>query len=100
MKTTILTLGLIFSSLAFAGKDTSVWPNVYNFGNHVQVQVWNHTDKEVRCSGFVYMDMESGERTSEHYFDWVRARGSSFRNVYPRIFNDRIRSVNHSIWCN
>lgn len=100
MKKVFFLIALMFSFSAFAEKAASVWPHVYNFGHAAQVQVWNHTDREVRCSGWVYMTMENGETDSQHYFDWVYARSSRHRMVYPRFSNERISHVSHSIWCN
>jgi len=100
MKKVFFLIALMFSFASFAETAASVWPHVYNYGHAAQVQVWNHTDRAVRCSGWVYMTMESGERESQHYYDFVSPRFSSYRMVYPRFTNSRISHVSHSIWCN
>lgn len=100
MKKIFITLMLAFSATAFAEKTATIFPHVYNYGSSVQVQVWNHTDRAVNCSGFVYMNLQSGKRTSEYYFDYVSPRFTSYRSIYSRDMNDRIVSVNHSIFCN
>lgn len=99
MKTLFITLALAFAASAFAEEKTVVFPSVYNYGSNVQVQVWNHTDRNVNCSGFVYLNYQSGVRDQEYYFDYVSARFTSYRTIWPRRTGDRILSVNHSISC-
>lgn len=100
MKKIILGLALLSSVPAFAGDKAVVFPQVYNYGFNIQVQVWNNTDRAVNCSGFIYYNTQGGFRDSEYYFDYVSARFNSFRTIYPRTSGDRILSVSHSIFCN
>lgn len=99
MKKLILALLVTVSASAFAEKESIVFPRVYNYGSSVQVQVWNHTDRSVNCSGFVNITLQSGKRESEYYFDFVSARFTSYRTFYMRDLNDRVSFVNHSIFC-
>ncbi len=99
MKKIFIMLCVLFSMTALAENNLSVWPQVYNYGRNVQVQVWNHTDNAVNCSGPIYMTMEDGTTDHEYYFDYVSPRFSSFRTIYPHDFNARISHVSHSIWC-
>ena len=99
MKKIFIVLSILFSMSALAEATVSVWPRVYNNGRSVQVQVWNNTNRGVNCSGPIYMTMEDGTTDHEYYFDYVSARFSSYRTVYPRDFNARIDRVHHSIWC-
>lgn len=93
-----LLLTLSFSALAET--KAFIYPNVYNFGSNVQVQIWNTTDKSVTCSGFINMRTQQGHTDSEYYYEWISPRFSSYRTYYPRRSGDRIISVNHSIYCN
>ncbi len=99
MKKFLILATLALSATAFAETNTVIFPRVYNWGNQVQVDIWNHTDRDVTCSGPIYMTLESGATQYESYFDWVPARFSRYRTIYSRDFNDRIRSVSHNIWC-
>lgn len=100
MKKFILIAVLAFSGATFAETKTVIFPRIYNWGNSVQVDVWNYSNIDVTCSGPIYMTLESGATQYDSYFDWVPARTSRFRTIYSRDLNDRIRSVNHNIWCN
>lgn len=99
MKKIILALALTMSASAFAEKVSSIWPRVYNNGSSVQVQIWNHTDQYVTCSGSIWMRTEKGNSYSEYLFDSVMPRFTAYRSFYARDFNDRIVSADHSIFC-
>lgn len=98
---TMLALLAFVSVSAFAQRvPTPVFPRVFNLGNSVTVEAWNHNDMYVSCSGSVWMQTESGKLDSEYVHMMVPPRGFRSYRVYARDMNDRIRSVNHSIWCN
>lgn len=98
MKKFILAFSLLASSLAFA-EPAMVFPRVINFGNSVQVQVYNNTPQHVTCSGSVFITLNSGRSYSEYYLDTVMPNFMSNRSFYVRDFRDQIRFVNHSIFC-
>ncbi|MCM2348768.1 MAG: hypothetical protein NDI69_02025 [Bacteriovoracaceae bacterium] len=99
MKKFFTGLLLALSFTAIAENESIVYPSVYNYGYNVQVQVWNTTDRNVTCSGYVNMRTEQGHTNSEYYYDWISPRFTSYRSYYPRRANDRIISVSHSIFC-
>jgi hypothetical protein len=99
MKKCLVLFCLLASLSVFAKPETVIFPNVYNYSSNVTIQIWNYSDRTVNCSGPVYMDMESGVRESEYFFDTIMAKFSSYRSIYPRNLNDRIRSVSHFITC-
>lgn len=99
MKKLLLTCSLLLSSVAFAETKTVVFPQVWNYGTSVQIQIWNHTDRSISCSGPVYLNMQSGERIHEYFYDFVSARFTSYRTIFSRNMNDRISSVSHMISC-
>ncbi len=99
MKKFIIALSLMVSASAFAETATVIFPRVYSWGNRVEVDIWNHSDRDVTCSGPIYMTLQSGATQFDSYYDWVPARMSRYRSIYARDFNDPIRSVSHSIWC-
>ena len=99
MKKFILAVTLVLSGLAFAEDEAPIFPQVFNYGNSVQIQITNHTDSYVTCSGPVWITTDKGATYSEHYFDSVMPRFTSYRRIQVRNFQDRIRFVNHSIFC-
>ena len=100
MKKMILGLALLVSFGAFASEEkTAIFPRVYNAGYAIQVQVWNHTDRAVNCSGFINYTLMDGTRDSAYYSDYVFARQNTFRMIYPRGTSERINWVSHSIYC-
>ena len=99
MRKMMLGLALLVSGFAYAEKEMAVFPQVYNFGTYVQVQVWNNTANMVRCSGQVYMNLSDGTRESQPFYDTVWARGQMTRSIRPRSFNTRVTSVSHSVFC-
>lgn len=72
---------------------------MYNFGSRLEIRVRNHTDKTVRCSGFVNFRTFNGSFVTHYYSDLIPAYLNSYRSIYPRSFNDRIMSAHHSIFC-
>jgi hypothetical protein len=99
MKKIFLALVLTCTASAFAGKDAVVFPRVYNYGSSIQVQVWNHTDKTVTCSGSIFGRTVKGVSYSDFYFDTVTPSFTSYRSFYTRDFSDRFFSVRHNIYC-
>ena len=75
-----------------------VWPNVYNWGNRVEVQAHNNTDRGVWCSGSIYMTLENNQDENHYFSEYLSSRGFIYRSVYPRG-NKRISRMNHSISC-
>lgn len=100
MKNLIAGLVLVVSSVAFAAKDVAIFPNVYNYGNSVQVHIWNTSNRSVWCSGSVYMNLDNGQTQSENYSEYVMANFNSYKMIYPRLAGARILSISHSIFCN
>lgn len=96
MNKLILAL-MVLTSTSLA--QAMVWPRVYNWGNRVEVQIHNRELSPISCSGSIHLILASGERETHFHYSHVRARSFSTRSYYARSFNDRIRRVNHSIFC-
>jgi hypothetical protein len=99
MKNLFLVLVFILSGSAFAENLSPVYPQVYSYGNIVQVTIRNFTDRNVHCSGSIYLTTISGRRENQFFSEFVRARFTSLRTIYPRSFGERILSTSHSIFC-
>jgi hypothetical protein len=99
MKNLFFVLIFVFSGSVFAEKVSPVFPEVYSFGHSVQVTIRNFTDRNVHCSGNIFLTTISGIREMQYYSEFVPARFSSYRNLYPRSIGDRIISTSHSIFC-
>lgn len=92
-------LGLMLSFSALAKTNTSVFPQVSNYGSSVEVRIYNYTDRPVSCSGSIYMTTQlSGNRT-EYYFNMISAGFNDWRTYRLPNLSDRVISVYHSITC-
>lgn len=99
MKKIILLTTLALSFSAYAAKDTTVFPEIYNFGSNVQLTIRNHTDRSVTCSGLLVLRTWNGYRQSFHYFNTIPSRFVTYRNYYPQMMGDRVMNISHSIYC-
>lgn len=75
------------------------WPRVTAWGNSVEVAITNYDDQTYRCSGSVWMRLESGRSRSEFVSVIVYPRSNAYRRIYNYDMRDRIRSASHSISC-
>lgn len=87
-----------FTVLA-SNKTSPVWPIINNYGNALQVQVFNSAANDISCSGSVNAYLSSGRMQSFYFFEMI-SKGS-FASRYYSIFgvNERITHYNHSIFC-
>ena len=94
MKTIFAISLLTFAALANAGT-----PWVRNNGNSVTLDYWNNSDRDERCSGTIYLDMEDGSRDHISVYEFVWKRGSLYRTYRPNTSGVRIQRASHSVWC-
>lgn len=98
MKTLIAGLFLI-ASLGASAQVVNVYPSVFNFGNQAQVQIFNRSEVNVDCSGWLYLNTQLG-RMESHYFSARVPKGfSTMRSFYLMNFQDRITFTHNSIYC-
>lgn len=98
MKKTFTILALSLCSFA-AVANIYPFPNVWNNGRTVSFDVWNSSERDIRCSGPIFLTLEENKRETINVFEYVRARGSAYRTFYPNTFGARILQVSHSVWC-
>lgn len=89
-------LGLLLSA---AVAQASGYPWVRNNGNSVTLDYWNSTDRDERCNGTIYLDMEDGTRDSIHVYEFVWRRGSLYRTYRPMNSSGRIMHTQSSVYC-
>jgi hypothetical protein len=94
-----MILGLILSFSAFAGTQSVIYPQVYNYNYNVQVTIWNHTDKSVNCSGSLTLWSSNGGTQTEYISERVSPKFTFYRSFYPRISGDRFTNVTNNIFC-
>ncbi|GEM_PF-2382549 len=101
MRLMILFVMVLASFTAFASpkKASSVWPIINNYGNALQVQVFNNNSNDISCSGSVNVYLSSGRMQSFYFFEMI-SKGS-FASRYYSVYgvNERITHYNHSIYC-
>lgn len=95
MKMTIALIVLVFAAVANA----SVFPHVWNNGRNVTIDAWNHSDRQVRCSGPIYMRMDDNTQDTVYVHDFIWPRGHLYRTYYPNSVGKQIQSVSHGVWC-
>lgn len=96
MKKMMLGLCLLLPTLAFA--EGYPYPQVFNWGHSAQIQIYNHTPRQITCSGMVYLHTTTGT-DSFHYYEWIYPHAYSYRHFYPNGVGERINFVNHFINC-
>ncbi|MBY0517620.1 MAG: hypothetical protein K2P81_11960 [Bacteriovoracaceae bacterium] len=87
-----------FSALARPGDRVNVRPRLWNFGNQVQVEIWNTTQVDIECRGTISI---SGQRSmqSEYYWETIYRGMSQTRTYWLRDFQDRVIFSNEFINC-
>lgn len=98
MKTLIASV-VLAASFSASAQMVNVYPRIYNFGNQAQVQVYNSSEFDVNCSGFIYLNTQRGRMESHYYSDYIYRGHSSMRFFYLRDFQDNITYSHHSIRC-
>lgn len=98
MKTLIATL-VLAASFSASAQMVNVYPRIFNFGNQAQVQVYNTSEFDINCNGFVYLNTQRGRMESHYYSDRIYKGHSSMRSFYLMNFQDRITFSHHSIYC-
>lgn len=96
MKHFLALMLLIASASAFA----MPWPNVYNFGNSVQLHIANDQDRQIWCSGYLTLQTNTGKDESQYVTEFIMAHNFIYRNFYPRTLGETFTNVYHSIYCN
>ena len=97
MKTFLLVAA--FAASFGASAQVYVNPNIFNFGNSVQVQINNTNDFDISCSGGVRIYTHQNRMDSGYYFDQIRKGSLSIRNFYLINMTDRVNYTSHSIFC-
>lgn len=99
MKILILAMSL-FSSVSALAQHVTVFPRIINFGNAVQVQIYNSTEDDIHCSGSVTMHTQSNRIETNFFSDYIRSHQTAFSPMYYLMdHSDRISYANENINC-
>jgi len=96
MKTIILTATLLFATSSMA---QVIFPRVITFPNQVQLTINNYSQKDIRCSGSVFIYSQSGRFDSRFYSNTLYRGMSDYKYYYNFNNNDPFRNASHSINC-
>ena len=68
----------------------------------IQVQIFNNTDKDIRCSGPVYIYSQMGKFKTEFYSNIIYKgmMDNHYIYFYGLDMNDRISNYSNGIFCN
>ncbi len=97
MKKTLVIIA--FFLVSFAAVANSVFPHVWNNGHSVTFDAWNTSDRQVRCSGPIYMRMNDNSQDTIHIHEYLWPRQSMNRTYYPNSVGKTIQSVSHGVFC-
>ena len=87
------------ASIDNPGDPVYVRPRVWNFGNQVQVEVWNTTEVDIVCRGTVSIRTQRGAYQTEFFYETIY-RGMTGRQTYwIRDFQDRVAFTTEFINC-
>lgn len=90
---TMISLNLFANEKVTAYPQLNVWPN------SVEVRIWNSSDKDIQCSGSIFIYTQQNRFKSEYFNRIIPARQHTyqrFHNWYPQ---DAYRNAHHSIFC-
>lgn len=95
----ILLVAAFLLSLPVLAQSVYLNPTLFVNGNSVMVQINNHTDSNVNCSGTVMMQTYLGRTETGFYSSFIPKKSFSTRSVYLYSMSDRITFANHFINC-
>ncbi len=98
MKKLIIGMALLTSASAFAQSRT-IFPQIFNFGNSVQVQIYNPNARAHHCSGSITLFTMPYGSEYQYFSEYIRPQSSLTRTIWLRNFNLRIMNASHSIFC-
>jgi hypothetical protein len=97
MKKILLVLTVLIATSAFAS--FPIFPQLTNFGTSVQLTIFNPNNKDVNCSGMIYMYLIPSAVESQYFYSRVVAHTTLFKTFIPLRQNMTISTVSHSIYC-
>lgn len=95
----VLLVGLFSLSVFADSEKMAPWPRLTVWPDSVDVWVQNYDDRQYRCSGTVWMYLESGRTRTEFVSFYVFNRSSAHRRIINYNRSDKIRSAHHTISC-
>lgn len=99
MKKLVIGAALLVSASAFAQSSRPIFPQIFNFGNSVQVQIYNPNARPHYCSGFVNINTIPYGSESQYFSEYIRPQSSFTRTIWLRSIGARVSSAFHSIYC-
>lgn len=96
----LLIMSIALLSLHSTAKvNTVAFPQLTVFPNSVEVRVWNNSEKNIQCSGSIFIYTQMNRFRSEFYNRIIPARQFSYQRFPNWTYNDPYRNAHHSIFC-
>lgn len=100
MKNLFIVLFAVASFNVFASNEkTAAYPQLNVWPNRVEVRIWNNSDKDIQCSGSIFIYTQSNRFRSEFFNRIVGKHSQVYQNFNNYYYNDPYRNAHHSIYC-
>jgi hypothetical protein len=102
MKVVFILFAFFLSLMVNAQVVPNVPTHVQIFGNFMQVQVYNQTDNNLNCQGWITLFNSQNYRYGQFFYNqFIPAQSSGWRDYYlgPYANSFWVRVVNNTIMC-
>lgn len=100
MKSQLVILLAVVSINVFAvNEKITAYPQLNVWPNGVEVRIWNNSDKDIQCSGSIFIYTQLNRFRSEFFNRIVTKRSQVYQNFHNWNVQDPYRSAQNSIFC-
>lgn len=98
MKNIMLVTCFLLTGTALA-QSRPIFPQISNFGNSIQLQIFNPNLNPVFCSGSVTINVIPRGMETHYVNVSIPPRMNVVRQIWPRQVGGRIANAYHSLFC-
>lgn len=100
MKNLLVLLLAMASFNVFASNEkATAYPQLNVWPNSVEVRIWNHSEKDLSCTGSIFIYTQSNRFRTEFFNRIVSRRSQTYQRFHNFYYNDPYRNAHHSIYC-